>query len=136
MSMITDDNLAKLIDKHRRLAGLKKTQIADIMGVSNTSVSKWCRTGKITKDNLAELAKLINLPIEEIYKNSYPGLPKDRDELAAYALQEFVSFLVEYQLKPSKEAFKEVYLDILTFIDEEAKSPSPTVIKLLAKRIM
>lgn len=58
-----------------RLKVLKKTQgwLAGKTGKSDTAISKWIATGKISRDNAVEVAKLLGISLDELLGTSDAG---------------------------------------------------------------
>ena len=63
----------------------RRTQawLAEECGVSENAVSKWIRTGKISRENLARLSKALRLPIDSLVQG-YPGPTVVKDGVGAY----------------------------------------------------
>lgn len=67
MATTENDALAAKIREALERTGLEKARVADAIGVSKQSVTGWEDTGRITKSNLAKLAKLAGVKIEWFY---------------------------------------------------------------------
>lgn len=52
--------LARLIDTALFESKMTATEVASHLGVSSASISKWRRTGNVSKDNLSALSNLLN----------------------------------------------------------------------------
>lgn len=67
MTMFNDINISKVISNHRKLKGITQEQLAEYMGVSKASVSKWEKGHSFPDITLLpKLAAYFNISIDEL----------------------------------------------------------------------
>lgn len=72
---ITDRHAGHVISERLEALGKTQTWLARESGVSNNAVTKWIRTGQITRHNAARAAELLSVPIHELFKELAPSAP-------------------------------------------------------------
>ena len=62
-----------------RLKSLKKTQgwLAEQANVSDTAVSKWIATGKISRESARDVSRILGISIDTLLGSAGPAIPTD-----------------------------------------------------------
>lgn len=69
MKSSTANIIGDFIRDEINAAGKRQTDVARIMNISPAKVNSWVRTGKISRDNLAALSKILKKDLFEAFYN-------------------------------------------------------------------
>lgn len=64
------ENLAKTIRVEKKRLGLTLEQMAEKAGVSINAVSKWTKSGHVSRENLPALAEMLGLSLDRLMSES------------------------------------------------------------------
>ena len=87
------ENVAKSVREGLRALGKGQAWLAEELGVSINAVSKWCRTGNISRANIPKVAEKLRLPLSDFYEISHaqslhPPHQDTHDSIAPLATDE------------------------------------------------
>lgn len=109
----------------RRLAELEKTQewLADQVGVSINAVSKWTKTGKISRENAIKVAHQLGLSLNVLLgAPPEPAIPEQKPLALVYVDQTELLLLTMY--RESSDSGKRM---IMMAAESTAKISSPPI---------
>jgi hypothetical protein len=92
-----DNPVGKIIKQ--RLRSLKKTQgwLAEEAEVSNTAVSKWIRTGKISRENAIVVAQILEISLDDLVGSSSESTVDGPSMSLVYVDREELRLLTAYR---------------------------------------
>lgn len=73
-------SLGKTISKYRKEKGLKQSELAELMGVSQSYIARW-ETDRIRprKNSLEQLSQVLEVPVEKLLIGGKEGLASSLD---------------------------------------------------------
>jgi transcriptional regulator with XRE-family HTH domain len=132
------ENVAKTVRESLRALGKNQQWLADELEVSVNAVSKWCRTGQISRDKIPKVAALLQRPLSDFFPNApelrpAPGIDLDEPDTATAGTSEQRALDKDSHL----ERVNSQECELLRFFREgsdEARAALLNNARLLAKR--
>lgn len=75
------EHIGELIEQLLELRGIRKTEVAAKLGVSRSAVTNWCSTGKIRKDHLMGVARMLGTTSDALQDLEFASV----EEVRAFA---------------------------------------------------
>jgi len=114
MNVITEDKArGSRLDKAIRESSLSRAEIAKKLNVTPQAIWKWCKTGKISRENLLQLATI--LKIDASFLNKGEGSPRTSKQTGEISAQK-LSGALRLVMREHGEDLLDIPIDTLSAI--------------------
>lgn len=96
--------------------GITQMALAEKVGVSNNAVTKWVKTGKVAKENIPKIAKVLGMSITDFFEEKDEELVR-----ALYLLQDPKLKALLFAAEPLAEYKKDVLIQTSIALAEHPK---------------
>lgn len=97
--------------------GITQSALAEMVGVSNFAVTKWVKTGKVSKENIPKVAQALGMPITDFF-----DVQDDDLAHALYMLQDPKLRALLFAAEPLPEYKKDILVKTSAALAEHPKS--------------